>query len=59
MTPQHRNTVTHKDKNPASALIGLAAVGVGARNLLCISVEKRKPSYCQVFQKIAPEANTA
>jgi len=51
--------VTHKDKNPASALIGLAAVGVGARNLLCISVEKRKPSYCQVFQKIAPEANTA
>ena len=49
---------TKRTKNPASLMI-LAAVGLGERNLLCISVEKRKPSYCQVFQKIAPEANTA
>ena len=41
---------TKRTKNPASLMI-LAAVGLGERNLLCISVEKRKPSIARCFRK--------
>ena len=41
---------TERTKNPTSLMV-LAAVGVGARNLLCIFVETRKPSIARCSRK--------
>ena len=45
---------TKRTINPASLMV-LAAVGVGARNLLCISVETRKPSVARCSRKFLLE----